>query len=99
MQVRKSLSPFLLSFGGVLSDYLTTSFGLSLGFRETHPLYHPLNALLLFWGATTLLTLLLPKGKFWTISINAVALSAYVGTINNILVILSNTGKIIGLNT
>jgi len=88
MEIKKRLLPFILSLGGVLSDYATTIIGLGLGFYETHPAYHPLKAILIFWGAITVLTLLLPKGKLWTISINGIALASYLGTINNTLVIL-----------
>ncbi len=80
--------PFLLSFGGVALDYLLTTIGLGLGFYETHPEYHPLKALLIFWGAITVLTLLLPKEKLWRISINGIALASYLGAVNNTLVIL-----------
>ncbi|MEM2110806.1 MAG: hypothetical protein QXX08_02890 [Candidatus Bathyarchaeia archaeon] len=88
MSFLKRLLPFLLSLGGVLLDYLTTTIGLSLGFYETHPAYHPLKALFVFWGAITLLVLLLPKEKLWKISINGVALISYLGFVNNTLVIL-----------
>ncbi|RLG08919.1 MAG: hypothetical protein DRN64_04525 [Thaumarchaeota archaeon] len=95
MNLKRRLLPFLLSLGGVASDYVTTVIGLGLGFYETHPAYHPLKALLIFWGALTILTLLLPKGRLWTMSINGVALASYLGTINNTLVIL---GLFQGLN-
>jgi len=80
--------PFLLSLGGVLSDYLTTRIGLSLGFYETHPHYNPVLALLIFWGAVALLTATLPKRRSWNLSINGLASISYLGVINNILVIL-----------
>jgi hypothetical protein len=80
--------PFLLSLSGVLLDYLTTIIGLSLGFYETHSAYHPLKALFIFWGAITLLVLLLPKERIWKISINGLALISYLGFVNNTLVIL-----------
>lgn len=80
--------PFLLALGGVASDYISTIIGLSLGFYETHPQYHPLWALLYFWGALVVLTVALPKKKTSTISVNGLALASYIGTINNVLVIL-----------
>lgn len=42
---------FIISLFGVVSDYITTTIGLSLGFYETHPEYHPLKALGLFWAS------------------------------------------------
>jgi len=88
MPVGKRFLPFTLSLGGVLLDYLTTTIGLGLGFYEVHPAYHPLKALLIFWGAITVLTLLLPSGKLWTMSINGIALASYIGAVNNTLLIL-----------
>ena len=84
----KRLIPLIVSLGGVVSDYLTTRVGLGLGFYETHPQYHPVLALLIFWGAITVLTLLLPKEKPWTISIHGLAVWSFLGTVNNVLVIL-----------
>jgi len=88
MRTIKRLLPFILSLGGVLSDYLTTTIGLGLGFYETHPAYHPLNALVVFWGIITVLTLLLPRERLWTMSINGIAVVSYLGAVNNSLVIL-----------
>jgi hypothetical protein len=42
------LMPFLISLGGVVFDYWTTTIGLSMGFVETHPQYHPFKALAIF---------------------------------------------------
>jgi len=81
-------TPFALSLGGVLSDYVTTTMGLGLGFYETHPQYHPVSALLIFWGAITLLTLTLPKKNPWRLSVYGFALAPYLGAVNNLLVIL-----------
>jgi len=66
----------------------TTTIGLSMGFVETHPQYHPFKALAIFWGAITVLTVTLPKTRIWRIGINALALLPYLGAINNTLVIL-----------
>jgi len=89
MFLKPWMLPFLLALGGVISDYVTTTIGLSLGgFYETHPGYHPFWALLIFWGAITILNLTLPKRKPWTIGINGLALASYLGAVNNILVIL-----------
>jgi len=80
--------PFILSLGGVSLDYVTTAIGLGLGFYEMHPAYHPLNALLIFWGAIILLSLLLPRGRIWRLSINGLASASYLGLVNNTLVIM-----------
>jgi hypothetical protein len=82
--------PFLLALGGIITDYATMTIGLNFctGLYETNPQYSPIWALLVFWGAITVLTLTLPKKKPWTLSINGLALASYIGTINNTLVIL-----------
>ena len=82
------MPPFILALGGIISDYISTTIGLGLGFHETNPQYHPLWALLYFWGALTVLTLTLPKSKNWKFIIYVLALTTYIGLINNILVIL-----------
>jgi len=84
----RDMLPFLISLGGVLSDYVTTMIGLGLGFYETHPNYHPVWALLIFWSAIAILVLTLPKKRLWTIGINGLALMSYLGAVNNTLVIL-----------
>ena len=84
----KRVVPFILSLAGVLSDYATTRIGLSLGFYETHPQYHPVLALVIFWGAIALLSATLPKKGFWRLSVSGLASTSYLGAINNILVIL-----------
>ena len=84
----KKGTPFLISLFGVISDYITTRIGLDLGFYETHPQYHPLNALLMFWGASIILTFTLPKNRRWLLGINGLASASYLGAINNLLVIL-----------
>ncbi|MEM4981231.1 MAG: hypothetical protein QXI48_04245 [Candidatus Bathyarchaeia archaeon] len=83
-----ALIPFLISLSGILLDYWTTTIGLNMGFVETHPEYHPLKALAIFWSAITILTISLPKTRRWRISINILALFPYLGVINNVLVIL-----------
>jgi len=82
------LMPFLISLSGILLDYWTTTIGLNMGFVETHPEYHPLKALAIFWSAITILTATLPKTKIWRLSVNFLATLPYLGAINNILVIL-----------
>lgn len=84
----KRIAPFLLSLGGVLSDYLTTATGLRLGFCEAHSLYHPLLALTIFWGAIGLLTLWLPRRGPWSLIANGLASVSYFGAVHNTLVIL-----------
>jgi len=88
MSVKSWMLPFLLALGGVISDYITTTIGLSMGFYETHLAYNPLWALLIFWGAIALLVLALPRKKPWTLGINGLALISYLGAVNNTLVIL-----------
>jgi hypothetical protein len=82
--------PFLLALSGVIADYATTIIGLNFcsGLYEINPQYSPVWALLIFWGAIAVLTVALPKKKPWTLSINGLALTPYIGAINNTLVIL-----------
>ena len=84
----RSLVPFIVSLGGVLLDYVTTTIGLSLGFRETHPHYSPVYALLIFWGCLTILHLTLPKAWVWRLNIHIIAFLSYLGAVNNLLVLL-----------
>jgi hypothetical protein len=88
MDVLRRFLPFLLTLGGVISDHVTTNIGLGLGFYEINPNYHPLLALLVFWGITAILVLLLPRERPWRISINTLMLTSYLGAVNNTLVIL-----------
>ncbi len=80
--------PFIVSFGGIILDYMTTTIGLGMGFYETHPAYSPLNALVIFWSAIGFLLFVLPKEKTWRASINLVAVMSYLGAFNNTLVIM-----------
>ena len=89
------LVPFILSLAGVLSDCVTTAIGLDMGFYEMHPSYHPLNALMVFWGAIAALTMLLREDRLKTTIIDGISLMSYLGVINNTLVIL---GIFSGLN-
>jgi hypothetical protein len=90
VQLKSWMLPFLLALGGIITDYVTMTIGLNfcIGLYETNPQYSPIWALLIFWGAITVLTLMLPKKKPWTLSINGLALASYLGAINNTLVIL-----------
>jgi len=89
MSIKSWMLPFLLALGGVVSDYVSTTIGLSRGgFYETHLGYHPVWALLIFWGAIAILTWTLPRKKPWTLGINGLAFASYLGAINNTLVIL-----------
>jgi hypothetical protein len=81
--------PFLLVIGGIVSDYLTSHVGLSMGFYEVHPQYHPLWGFTVFFSVITVLTVLLPRHKLGRFSTIGVALLSYLGTINNTLLILS----------
>jgi len=80
--------PFIISFIGVIADYITTSIGLGLGFYETHLQYNPVIALMIFWGALSVLSLTLPNKKAWTTCKNIIALTSFLGSANNTLVIL-----------
>jgi len=69
-------------------DYMTTMIGWGMGFLEINQQYHPVSALLVFWGAITILTLAVPKKRTWLVAANGLALSSYIGVANNTLVIL-----------
>lgn len=88
MDISSRFLPFLLTLGGVFSDYITTNMGLGLGYYESQPNYNPLLALVVFWGITAVLVLLLPEERPWRMSINTLMLSSYLGAVNNALVIL-----------
>ncbi len=90
MILKSWMLPFFLALGGIISDYTTTTIGLNFytGLYETQMQYSPVFALLIFWTAITILTLTLPRKKPWTLGINGLAIASYIGTINNILVIL-----------
>ena len=55
-----------------------------MGFFETNPQYHPVSAVLVFWGAVTALTSVLPKKRAWIVVVNGLALSSYIGVANNV---------------
>jgi hypothetical protein len=86
--LRSFAPPFLFTLGGIILDYESTTIGLSIGFIETHPQYHPVWALLYFWGAMVVFTLLIPKRKICKFSLYGFTLFSYLGVLNNILVIL-----------
>jgi hypothetical protein len=88
ISVRFWAPPFLLALGGVISDYASTFVGLSIGFYETNPQYHPVWALLYFWGIISTLALFMPKKRIRILSVYGFALASYLGGLNNILVIL-----------
>ena len=90
MILKQWMIPFLIALGGVLADYVTTTYALNFctGIYETHPQYSPVWAILVFWGSLAILTIALPRRKPWNLSINSIALISYLGAINNILVIL-----------
>lgn len=85
---KTTIIPFLISLGGVVTDFATTRIGLSLGFYETHPQYHPFTALIIFWGLIAAITLAAPKKN--GVNPYALLISAYSyrGMVNNTLVIL-----------
>jgi hypothetical protein len=79
--------PFLISLVGVLADYITTTFGLQIGFVETHAQYHPMIALTIFWGSLLLLTFTSPRNRTWELGKNIFASTAFLGATNNLLII------------
>jgi hypothetical protein len=83
-----SLTPFLLALGGVLTDFLTTQVGLSVGLGEANPNYHPVYACIVFFTVLYLLMKLLPPKKSWNRLIMGIALLSYFGTIHNLFVLL-----------
>ena len=83
-----SLTPFLLALGGVLTDFLTTQVGLTVGLCEANPNYHPVCACIVFFTVLYLLMKLLPPKKSWNRLIMGIALLSYFGTIHNLLVLL-----------
>ena len=80
--------PFLLALGGIISDYVSTTIGLNMGLYETNPQYHPVWALLYFWGIMIMFTLLISKRKVRMLSLYGLAIASYLGIVNNALVIL-----------
>ena len=84
----KRISPYLLSLGGVLSDYTTTTQGLRLGFSEINSHYHPVLALVVFWGLITLLAWALPKKNSMNLGVHALVFLSFLGAINNAALIL-----------
>lgn len=87
-QAEGRLTGFLVSLIGVAADYVSTRIGLDRGFYETHPHYHPLLALAIFWVAMVVLVTSLPRGRWWEGSIRFIAAWSFLGAINNTLVIL-----------
>jgi hypothetical protein len=86
--LRFVIPPLLFALFGVISDYATTTIGLSMGIYETHPQYNPVWALLVFWGAIAILALTLPREKPRKIGLYGMALASYIGVVNNVLAIL-----------
>lgn len=83
-----SLTPFLLALGGVLTDFLTTQIGLTIGLHEANPNYHPVYAGVTFFTMLYLLTKLLPPKDSWKNLIMGIAILSYFGTIHNLFVLL-----------
>ncbi len=78
---------FLIVIIGVVTDYVSTCIGLGSGFMETHPYYHPIIALAIFWDAMTVLFFALPRGKWWDRAINFIAAWSLLGAFNNLMVL------------
>ena len=94
MELKRTI-PFIVSLFGTLSDLMTTQIGLNQGLYEIHPQYNPLIALVTFWGIIALLTFTLPINKIRKLSTLSVALTSYLGTINNTLHILTTLPRMI----
>lgn len=82
---------FIVSLSGVLADFITTRVGLGLGFCETNPYYNPIFALAIFWCTISILVSTLPKRRPWNLFTMGLALSSYLGAINNTLVMLQRS--------
>jgi hypothetical protein len=82
------IPPFLLALVGVILDYMCTTIGLTMGFYEINPQYHPVWALLYFWGVMVMFALFMPKNKIRMLSLYGFAAVSYMGVVNNTLVIL-----------
>jgi len=78
---------FLIIVIGVVTDYVSTCIGLGSGFMETHPHYHPIIALAIFWDAMTVLFFALPRGKWWDGAIHFIAAWSLLGAFNNMMVL------------
>jgi hypothetical protein len=85
---RSFLPPFLLALCGVILDYVFTTMGLTMGFYEMNPQYHPAWALLYFWGIMVMFALFMPKRKIRMLSLYGLSAVSYMGVLNNALVIL-----------
>ena len=79
---------FLISLGGVVSDYITTTIGLGIGLSEKNPFYSPFGTIMVLWTSLVILALSLPKGRTRRVSISALALASYFAATHNLLVIL-----------
>jgi len=85
----KSLTlPFFIILGGIIGDYISTIIGLNIGLVEANPQFNPMWALIIYWGAITILYLTCHHKKLWTVCANTIASTSYLGFINNILLIL-----------
>jgi hypothetical protein len=76
---------------GVGLDWVTTQAGLGMGYDETHLTYHPFLALMIFVSSVSLL-MALPRGRKWDAAICFLASWSFLGTLNNILVIMGVFG-------
>jgi hypothetical protein len=85
---RSFIPPFLLALGGVFLDYMSTSIGLTMGLYEINPQYHPVWALLYFWGVMVMFALFMPRRKIRVLSLYGLAAVSYFGVLNNTLVML-----------
>jgi len=83
---------FPIALLGVVCDWITTQVGLGMGYYETHLMYHPVLALVIFLTAIIFLLTVLPRGRRWDYAIYFLASWSFLGAVNNTLVILGVFG-------
>jgi len=79
--------PFFMALGGIILDFISTVIGLGMGFCESNSQYNPVWALIVYVGAIMILYLTCSQSKFWKLGAYIVALTSYIGVINNTLTI------------
>jgi len=86
-RIKKALG---ISGFGVSLDWLTTHIGINVlkVAYETNPMASPLNAVIIFGGASLLLHKILPKRKWLNLGLYLLNALSWAGFVNNIIVIL-----------
>ncbi len=88
MRQATAFAPFIISTLGAALDYATTRIGLINGLTETHPLYNPVYALIVFWSLLAVAKLFLPKETLWQRTILGMACFSFLGAFNNALLLV-----------